>query len=72
MTSEQLTIVDLDECRLDARTAGGRLVTITGDGLDRAHLDYGYAVTVHRSQGASHDRAHVLSAGGGRELPTSP
>lgn len=36
-------------------------------GCDR-HLDYGYALTVHRSQGATYDRSHVLAAGGGREL----
>ena len=37
-------------------------------GLDAEHLDYGYALTVHRAQGATYDRAHVLAAGGGREL----
>lgn len=46
---------------------------------DRAHvfaleetaadrLAHGYAVTVHRSQGATVDRSHVLHDGGGREL----
>lgn len=31
-------------------------------------LDHAYAVTVHRMQGASVDRAHVFADGGGREL----
>ncbi|MEA2974156.1 MAG: hypothetical protein QOG82_2614 [Actinomycetota bacterium] len=32
------------------------------------HLAHGYAVTVHRSQGATVARAHALEDGGGREL----
>jgi hypothetical protein len=66
VTCELLTVVDLDQDRLTARTDSGRTVTITGDGLDR--LDYGYALTIHRAQGATYDRAHVLANGGGREL----
>ena len=31
-------------------------------------LAHGYATTVHRSQGATHDIAHVFEDGGGREL----
>ena len=41
---------------------------LVGEALDAKHLDHAYAVTVHRSQGATYDRAHVLAAGGGREL----
>lgn len=36
--------------------------------IDSDHLDYGYALTIHRSQGATYDRSHVLTTGGGREL----
>jgi conjugative relaxase-like TrwC/TraI family protein len=68
VTSEQLAITAIDETHLSARTSLGRTVLITGDGLDTDHLDYGYALTVHRAQGATVDRAHVLAAGGGREL----
>lgn len=68
VTSQQLTIVGLDEDRIDAVTDDGRPVRITGEGLDEAHLDHAYALTVHRAQGATYDRAHVLAAGGGREL----
>src|SRR3712207_9320915 len=46
----------------------GRLQRFAGEDLDAAHLAHGYAVTVHRSQGATVSRAHVLEDGGGREL----
>ena len=58
----------IDDHHLDAITSDGRHVRITGEGLDAEHLDYGYALTVHRTQGATVDRTHVLAAGGGREL----
>lgn len=40
--------------------------TYIGDRL--ADLDLGYATTVHRAQGSTCDRAHMLADGGGREL----
>jgi hypothetical protein len=51
-----------------AEADDGRPVILTGESLDAEHLDHAYAVTVHRAQGATYDRAHVLAAGGGREL----
>ena len=68
VTSERLTVTAVDDDHLDAHTSDGRHVRITGDGLDAEHLDYGYTLTVHRAQGATVDRAHVLAGGGGREL----
>ena len=68
MTSEPLTAVEIDHDSIVVRTANGREVTITGEGLDTEHLDYGYALTIHRVQGATYDRSPVLAAGGGREL----
>jgi conjugative relaxase-like TrwC/TraI family protein len=68
VTSEPLTAVSVDANAMVVRTSDGREATITGDGLDASHLDYGYALTVHRAQGATYDRAQVLAAGGGREL----
>ena len=68
VTSELLTVTAIDDHHLDGRTSDGRDVHVTGDGLNAEHLDYGYALTVHRAQGATHDRAHVLATGGGREL----
>ncbi len=69
VTSEPLTgRSPSTEGAMTVRTADDRAVASTGDALDAEHLDYGYALTVHRAQGATYDRAHVLAAGGGREL----
>lgn len=68
VTSEPLTAVEVDRDSIVVCTATSGEVTITGEGLDNDHLDYGYALTIHRAQGAIHDRSHVLAAGGGREL----
>ena len=68
VTSEQLHVTDVDENHLDVRTADGHTARITGDGLDAKHLGFGYALTVHRAQGATYERSHVLAAGAGREL----
>jgi conjugative relaxase-like TrwC/TraI family protein len=45
-----------------------RTVTLAGTDIDDDHVDHAYAVTVHRTQGATVDTAHVLADGGGREL----
>jgi hypothetical protein len=68
VTSEPLTVIAVDQETLTVRAAQGRQATLRGEELDTKHLDYGYALTIHRAQGATHDRAHVLAAGGGREL----
>ena len=68
VTSEQLTITAVDRDQITARTSDGRPVVLTGEAIDTDHLDHAYALTVHRAQGATYDRAHVLAAGGGREL----
>ncbi|HEU5151128.1 MAG TPA: MobF family relaxase [Iamia sp.] len=70
VTSERLTVTDVDlpGARLRAVTTEGRPVVLSGEATDAEHLDHGYALTVHRAQGATYDRAHVLAAGGGREL----
>jgi conjugative relaxase-like TrwC/TraI family protein len=68
VTSEPLRVLAVTEGSMTVHTSHGRTATLTGEALDAEHLDYGYALTVHRAQGATYDRAHVLAAGGGREL----
>jgi len=66
VTSERATVERVDESSrlVLLRTAEGRLVPV-----DPAHgLDHAYATTIHRSQGATVDTAHVIADGGGREL----
>jgi hypothetical protein len=41
---------------------------LEGDEIGADRLALGYAVTVHRSQGSTVERAHALEDGGGREL----
>jgi ATP-dependent exoDNAse (exonuclease V) alpha subunit len=68
VTSEPLTVTAVYEHAVTVGTTHGRQATLCGEAIDTTHLDYGYALTIHRAQGATYDRAHVLAAGGGREL----
>ncbi|MFP5322362.1 MAG: MobF family relaxase [Acidimicrobiia bacterium] len=71
VTSQRGTVTDIDLKRQAAtiRFDGAEAdVVLGGQQLDHEHLDHGYAVTVHRAQGATVDRAHVYVDGGGREL----
>jgi ATP-dependent exoDNAse (exonuclease V) alpha subunit len=70
VTSQRAQVIDIDHrrARLTVRTEGDRTVVLAGDAIDAGHLDHGYALTVHREQGATSDRAHVLAEGGGRQL----
>ena len=70
VTSECGTVlaVDVHRRELAVTMDDGRIQRFAGEDLDGDHLAHGYAVTVHRSQGATVGRAHVLEDGGGREL----
>jgi conjugative relaxase-like TrwC/TraI family protein len=70
VTSERgmVFLVDQEAQRLVARMDDGREQVFEHDEIGAAQLAYGYATTVHRSQGATCERAHVYEDGGGREL----
>jgi conjugative relaxase-like TrwC/TraI family protein len=70
VTSEpaRVTAVDPEAQTLTAVTPDGRDLCMGPEETGADRLDRGYAVTAHRSQGATVDAAHVLDDGGGREL----
>jgi hypothetical protein len=70
VTSERGVVHSVDPSAqfLVARMDDGRLQSFGPTDTAPEHLDHGYAVTVHRSQGATVERAHLLAEGGGREL----
>ena len=70
MTSERgtVTAVDPDRRQLMARMDDGRDQLFAAEDMTADRLDYGYATTVHRAQGATVDVAHRFHDGGGREL----
>ncbi|MBU6472915.1 MAG: Ti-type conjugative transfer relaxase TraA, partial [Alphaproteobacteria bacterium] len=49
------------EVRLDAARGPGRVVSVSM--ADYAAVDHGYAVTIHKAQGATVDRSFVLASG---------
>jgi conjugative relaxase-like TrwC/TraI family protein len=70
VTSERGTVKNVDpgEASMLARMDDGRSQRFGPDDIANDRLAHGYAVTVHRSQGATVDVAHLYADGGGREL----
>ncbi len=68
VTSERGTVTAVHDEDLAVRFDDGRHGTLSGEQLRADRLDHAYAVTMHRMQGATVDRAHVFADGGGREL----
>jgi len=70
VTSERGTVstVDPADGSLHARMDDGRVQRFSAEQTAKDRLNHGYAITVHRSQGATVDTAHRLEDGGGREL----
>ena len=56
------TLEHVSEGRMAVRLDGGSRVAF--DLKDYAHVDHGYAATIHKSQGVTVDRAHVLATPG--------
>jgi ATP-dependent exoDNAse (exonuclease V) alpha subunit len=70
VTSERgtVTAVNPDDRSLVARMDDDRHQHFTAEQTGKDKMNHGYAITVHRSQGATVDTAHRLEDGGGREL----
>jgi conjugative relaxase-like TrwC/TraI family protein len=70
VTSERAVIDGVDPCRqtLILCTDDGQMIELGAEEAGADRLGYGYATTVHRCQGSTTDRAHLLADGGGREL----
>jgi conjugative relaxase-like TrwC/TraI family protein len=70
VTSQRAVIeaVDPSHGALVLRTDDGEHVRLSREEAGEDRLGYGYATTVHRSQGSTADRAHLFADGGGREL----
>lgn len=56
------TIEEVTPQRMSVRVDNGR--TLAFDLKDYAHIDHGYAATIHKAQGMTVDRAHVLATPG--------
>jgi Ti-type conjugative transfer relaxase TraA len=56
------TIEQVDKGHIAVRTDDGR--SIAFDTKDYAHVDHGYAATIHKAQGMTVDRAHMLATPG--------
>ncbi|GAA5059179.1 Ti-type conjugative transfer relaxase TraA [Erythrobacter westpacificensis] len=56
------TVAKTGAQRMEVRTDDGREVAF--DTKDYAHIDHGYAATIHKAQGMTVDRAHVLATPG--------
>jgi conjugative relaxase-like TrwC/TraI family protein len=68
VTSERGHVAAVAPDELTVRFDDGRTALLAGEELASDRLDHAYAVTVHRMQGETVDRAHVFADGGGREL----
>lgn len=56
------TVKEVSAQHIAVRTDDGRSVAF--DTKDYAHVDHGYAATIHKAQGMTVDRAHVLATPG--------
>ena len=68
VTSQRAEVMAVGTDRLTLCFDDGRHEVLAGDELDDEHLDHAYALTAHRNQAATVERAHVFADGGGREL----
>ena len=74
VTSERgvVTAVDLEHVRIAVEMEDGSRYWFEQEVIGASQLAHGYATTVHRSQGATHDIAHVYEDGEGESWPMWP
>ena len=60
----RVSLVHLDAGTLDVELRGGVTVRVTAEYLADGHLDHGYAMTIHKSQGATCDDVFVVGPAG--------
>jgi conjugative relaxase-like TrwC/TraI family protein len=70
VTSERAKVLSVDERQMSlwVLTEDGRRVCLSEMDISAEQLDHAYAMTVHRTQGATTEVSHLLQDGGGREL----
>jgi ATP-dependent exoDNAse (exonuclease V) alpha subunit len=61
-TRGTLTGVDVAQRKLTLSTTGGASLTVPAAYLDASHVDHGYTITGHKTQGMTADRAFVLGS----------
>jgi ATP-dependent exoDNAse (exonuclease V) alpha subunit len=59
-TTGTVTAIHPTEGALTLRTVGGDEIRLPRSYLRHGHLDHAYALTIHKAQGATYDRAFVL------------
>ena len=61
-TRGQVTGVDTDGRSITFTARDGRVVTLPGDYIDAGYVTHGYALTAHKAQGITVERAFVLGS----------
>lgn len=56
------TVERIEDTSISVRLDGGDQTRVTFDAASYHNFDHGYAVTIHKSQGATVDRAYVLAS----------
>jgi len=59
-----VTAIDSETNTLDVMLRSGETVRLDHDYLTEGHIDYGYAMTIHKSQGATCDAVFVVGPAG--------